>query len=153
MQSERDGLLYKLSKSAATGGGTGGSGAAGDGKGGGALLARMKARVAELESRIKENRLVSALVAFYVLLYLRSLYLPKMSFEGNKPISQQHLRRIFLVYFCYQYGMLFWSIFFVRHLREVRVRVLQHAFILNVADGGLQCAQCMSDGTRNDPYL
>lgn len=68
LQSERDGLLQKLSgasmscsapASARVGGGGssgGGSEAAAVAAGGGAALARMKARVVELEARIKENR-------------------------------------------------------------------------------------------------
>lgn len=68
LQSERDGLLQKLSgvstgsasgsSRAAAGGGGGGSGsrATAAGAGGGAALSRMKARVVELEARIKENR-------------------------------------------------------------------------------------------------
>lgn len=64
LQTERDGLLQKLavttkasqctSSSARGGGGKKGT-PADDGRGG-ASLARMKARVAELEARIKENR-------------------------------------------------------------------------------------------------
>lgn len=66
LQSERDGLLHKLSNTSAAataasgahgGGGSGGGGVGGDAKAG-AALARMKARVAELEARIKENRRV-----------------------------------------------------------------------------------------------
>ena len=65
LQSERDGLLQKLSgaspasastSSRAGGGGGNGAAAAAAAAGGGAALARMKARVVELEARIKENR-------------------------------------------------------------------------------------------------
>lgn len=64
LQSERDGLLQKLSSteaaagaSASRAGASAGGGKAGGGGGGGAALAKMKNRVAELEARIKENRL------------------------------------------------------------------------------------------------
>lgn len=71
LQSERDGLLRKLSStspaaaaaSSAKGVGGSGSGSVGGDAKAGAALARMKARVAELETRIKENR--RALLRFW----------------------------------------------------------------------------------------